>query len=340
MVSEREKRLVFISHASANFSLADEIRTLLEARGIPCWIAPRDILGSKAYFEEIVHGIKECAVTLLLLTDEANNSEAVAREIERAFAYQKPILPLRLKRIKPSAKLEFIVASCQWVDVFDTPLKRRIEQVVNIVKAIETGTPPPTPAPEKKTLLGRLERSLEQTLRHKLLAALAALILLAAIGVAAWSSIQTVATQNAQMQALVDMDPLALGLVRLNSIVPGDSPGTDKSRATAAVYLNAKGTSFADIGLHASISTANSSEKTIDLSPLVKSGGFSGAQVISFDVPKEVSGIKFCMTAIHPSFRKIYTARWSFSTKYSGAGILITPDVEPKLMAGEVTQCS
>jgi hypothetical protein len=190
MAAEQDKRLVFISHASANFSLADEIRALLEDRGIPCWIAPRDILGTRAYFEEIVHGIKECAVTLLLLTDEANQSEAVAREIERSFAYQKPILPLRLKRIKPSAKLEFIVASCQWVDAFDTPLKRRIEQVVNIVRAVEQGTPPPAPAPEQKTWSGSLERSLEQSLRHKMLSSVVAFLLLAMIGLASWSGIQ------------------------------------------------------------------------------------------------------------------------------------------------------
>lgn len=336
---DNNKKLVFISHASSNFKLADEIRELLEIRGIPCWIAPRDIPGTQTYFEEIILGIKECAVTLLLLTDESNKSEAVAREIERSFAYQKPILPLRLKSIKPSAKLEFIVSSCQWVDAFDTPLKRRIEQVVNIVSAIEKGATPPTPVPEQKTLAGSLERKLEQMLRHKVLSAVGAFILLTTIGVASWSSIHAITVQKDRELALVNMDPSTLGLVKLNSISSGEGE-VDSLRVSAAVYLNAKGSSFADINLQASAITANSPEKNIDLTPLVRSGGFSGAQVISFDVPKESARISVCMSAMHPTFHEIYTARWSYRINHAGAEIRIAPDLEPKLIPGQITQCN
>jgi TPR repeat protein len=35
--------LVFISHASADRKLADAICVALELRGIPCWIATRDV---------------------------------------------------------------------------------------------------------------------------------------------------------------------------------------------------------------------------------------------------------------------------------------------------------
>lgn len=334
-----KKKVVFISHASANFALADEIRELLEVRGIPCWIAPRDIPGTQTYFEEIVHGIKECAVTLLLLTDEANKSEAVAREIERSFAYQKPILPLRLKSIKPSAKLEFIVASCQWVDAFDTPLKRRIEQVVNIVRAIEKGQTPPTPAPEQKTLAGSLERKLEQILRHKVLSAVGAFIVLATVGLASWNSIHAVTVQKDREQALVNMDPSTLGLVKLNSISPNDGT-TDTLRVSSAVYLNAKGTSFADINLSALTFNANSVGKNLDLNPLVRSGGFSGAQVISFDIPKDSVRMSVCMAAMHPTFHEFYTARWSYRIDNAGADIRISPDMEPKLIPGQITQCN
>ena len=34
---------VFISHATEDQATAAEVCALLEARGIPCWIAPRDV---------------------------------------------------------------------------------------------------------------------------------------------------------------------------------------------------------------------------------------------------------------------------------------------------------
>jgi len=338
MTTEIKNRVVFISHASANFALADEIRELLEVRGIPCWIAPRDIPGTQTYFEEIVHGIKECAVTLLLLTDESNKSEAVAREIERSFAYQKPILPLRLKSIKPSSKLEFIVASCQWVDAFDTPLKRRIEQVVNIVRAIEKGQTPPTPEPEQKTFAGSLERKLEQILRHKVLSAVAAFMLLMAIGLTTWSGLHEITSQKDREQVLINMDPSAIGLIKLNSVSPNDG-GVGTSRVAAAIYLNAKGVSFGDINLYALAISPSLIGKNLDLTSLVSSGGFSGAQVISFDIPRDSDRLSLCMSAMHPTYNKVYTARWTYRLDNSGAEVRIVPDSEPKLTPGRVTQC-
>ena len=62
------KRSVFISHASKNFKVADNIRDILETRGVSCWIAPRDIQPGQQYGASIVDGISASSVFLLLLT--------------------------------------------------------------------------------------------------------------------------------------------------------------------------------------------------------------------------------------------------------------------------------
>lgn len=173
------KRSVFVSHASKNFKIADEVRALLEERGISCWIAPRDIPPGGKYGTAIVDAIADCTVVVLLLTDEANQSSAVENEIERAFGNQKTIIPIRLRDIKPSKGLEFFVSNAQWVDAFVSPLKGRIEQIVNIVHAIELDKPAPAVQPEVPTLLGRAERQLERALRHKVLSASVAFGILA-----------------------------------------------------------------------------------------------------------------------------------------------------------------
>ena len=167
--SSKTKRSVFISHASKNFKVADSIRSILEERGVSCWIAPRDIQAGKQYGTSIIDGISNSTVFLLLLTEESNLSVAVQNEVERAFGYQKTIIPVRISNVKPGKEIEFFVSNAQWVDAIYQPLKRRMDEVAAIVQAIEMSAKPQPVQPEKKTLLGIAERVLEGMFRHKTL---------------------------------------------------------------------------------------------------------------------------------------------------------------------------
>jgi TIR domain len=58
---------VFISHSSADKRAADAACALLEARGIKCWIAPRDIRPGSDWGESIITAIEQARIMLLLL---------------------------------------------------------------------------------------------------------------------------------------------------------------------------------------------------------------------------------------------------------------------------------
>ena len=49
---------IFISHASEDAAVADKIVAYLEARGVPCWIASRDIPPRAIYADAIVEGMQ------------------------------------------------------------------------------------------------------------------------------------------------------------------------------------------------------------------------------------------------------------------------------------------
>jgi TIR domain len=69
---------VFISYASPNKDVADAVCAALEAAGVKCWIAPRDMISGN-YAETIVHTIREARVMVLVLSAEANDSAHVLR---------------------------------------------------------------------------------------------------------------------------------------------------------------------------------------------------------------------------------------------------------------------
>ena len=84
---------VFISYASKNKQLADALCHTLEQHRISCWIAPRDVLPGEPYAREIIRGIRDCQIIVLIYTNDSNASEHVLNEIDKAFNYGKVIIP-------------------------------------------------------------------------------------------------------------------------------------------------------------------------------------------------------------------------------------------------------
>lgn len=199
------RKSVFISHSSKDFAIADDLRERLEAKGVSCWIAPRDIPPGTAYYAQISPAVEQCSALFLLLSQAANKSGMVAREVHAALEAQKPIIPLRIRNVRPDHELKYLTSPLQWVDVFESPLADRVSYFVSIVHAIEAGSAYPPPATPRRTVAARAERLLEQVLRHKLLAATASVLLLAGLGTAGiilqQSTRATVVVAAQQMQS-------------------------------------------------------------------------------------------------------------------------------------------
>jgi hypothetical protein len=139
---------VFISYSSKNKAEADAVCVALEAAGVECWIAPRDTEAG-AYGPSIIRAIKAARLCVLILSDAANASQHVLRELERAVNAKLPIVPLRLALVDLCDDMEYYIASQHWVDGFPGPPEAHIAELVARVKA-KLGTVPPPPVPAAK----------------------------------------------------------------------------------------------------------------------------------------------------------------------------------------------
>ena len=128
----------FISHAKGDQKRAREIAALLEARGLKCWIAPRDVRPGQSYGDEIIRGIEKSRAFILILSKGSNDSPFVAREVERAVSKRKPIFPIRIEEVEPSSALELFVSSTQWIDAFSGS-DSHVDSLANLL-AGEDGT--------------------------------------------------------------------------------------------------------------------------------------------------------------------------------------------------------
>ena len=127
---------VFICHSSQNKPIADAACAALESQRIPCWIAPRDILGGEEWGEAIINALSECQVVLLIFSLHANNSPQVRREIERAVHKQKVIVPFRIEDVMPSRAMEYALSNTHWLDAMTPPMERRLAELCDTISRI------------------------------------------------------------------------------------------------------------------------------------------------------------------------------------------------------------
>ena len=136
---------VFISYASKDKPKADAACAVLEARGIRCWIAPRDVLPGRPYGEAILDAIHGCRVMVLILSSNANQSLHIPKEVERAVSRGVTIVPLRIEDVTPGRSLDYFIGSVHWLDALTPPLEQHLE---NLAATVQRLLPEKSEAPE------------------------------------------------------------------------------------------------------------------------------------------------------------------------------------------------
>jgi hypothetical protein len=127
---------VFISYPHQDKVVADAACAKLEAEGIRCWIAPRDVAPGAEWAGAIVDAIDNCRVMILIFSYHANQSRQVYREVQRAFDGEKPVVPFRIENIVPQKSLAYYMGSVHWLDALTPPVERHLGKLVGSVLAL------------------------------------------------------------------------------------------------------------------------------------------------------------------------------------------------------------
>jgi TolB-like protein len=129
---------VFISHSTKDKIIANAVCEHLEAAGIDCWIAPRNIEAGADWTEGIMRGLARSQVFVLLFSGHANDSEHVRREVGKAFSLRLPVIPFRIEAIEPRGSFAYFLDSVQWLDATKPPLEPYFTVLTERVKWLLT----------------------------------------------------------------------------------------------------------------------------------------------------------------------------------------------------------
>jgi len=114
---------VFISYSTKDKQTADAICHVLEQNNLKCWIAPRNITSGRHYASEIVDGIREAKIIVLVFSKNSQESKYVRNEIDNAFSNNKPILSFKIDETIPKDDMEYYLKINHWLDAHPEPEK-------------------------------------------------------------------------------------------------------------------------------------------------------------------------------------------------------------------------
>ena len=144
-------RAVFVSYSQPDREAAFAVVASLEARGIECWIAPRDITPGAEWAAEVLDAIVGSRVMVLVFSASTNASPQVRREVERAVHRSVPVLTFRVADVMPSKSLEYFLSSQHWLDAFPAPLDahclRLVSYLAGFLRPAASQSAAPSPIP-------------------------------------------------------------------------------------------------------------------------------------------------------------------------------------------------
>src|SRR5579883_2427074 len=141
---------IFVSHSSKDKAIADAVCHHLEAAGLKCWIAPRDVPAGADWAETIVHAVDNCQVMVLVFSAASSESRQVKRELVNAANREKIIIPLRIDSTVLKDSFAFFLEDTHWLDAITPPIEQHLATLAARIKsllAVEAPVPPARSAP-------------------------------------------------------------------------------------------------------------------------------------------------------------------------------------------------
>jgi TolB-like protein len=132
-------RPVFVSYASQDVVVAHRICAALEAAGLRCWIAPRDVRAGEPYAAAIVEAINSCRMLVLVLTQSAVDSPHVLREVERASSKKRSVLSIRLDAANLPPELEYFLSANHWLEASSGTIESVFPALIESVRGRDAG---------------------------------------------------------------------------------------------------------------------------------------------------------------------------------------------------------
>ena len=145
---------VFISYSTQDKSVSDAVCNHLEAGGVRCWYAPRDVGPGSIWQEALMNAIQTAKIFLLIYSKDYNKSSQVLNELTAAVNAGCFIVPFRIDQSSMGNAFAYYLNSVHWLDAVNPPTEQQIEalytHICTILQKPANPKTPHIPDPSKK----------------------------------------------------------------------------------------------------------------------------------------------------------------------------------------------
>ena len=137
-VSKKNAPEVFISYSSQNQDVADMLVDTAKSNGIDCWIASSSIEAG-SYAKQIVQGIKEARIFVVIVSESAILSPHVKNELDIATSRIKDgliIMPFKIDDAELDDECRYYLGRQEFFMGEKPPIEERINLFVNKIKKV------------------------------------------------------------------------------------------------------------------------------------------------------------------------------------------------------------
>src|SRR5947209_17724533 len=119
---------VFVSYATPDIGVAQEICNALATRQVGYWFAPESIRTGDSFVSSIMDGLPAVRVVALVLSRAATKSPWVKAEVVLATSAGIPVLPFRIEEFELPKEFRLLLALSQWQNAYAGPGDAQIER--------------------------------------------------------------------------------------------------------------------------------------------------------------------------------------------------------------------
>ena len=319
------RKRVFISHSSSDVELARSLCAHLEAKGIGCWIAPRDVTPSQPYAGEIVRGIESTDALILLASAQAITSSNVLNEVEQAHKNKKVIYTVLINKPQIGRDLDYYISRLHWIEL-GVSTEQLAETLAEVLRGRKRWDKVALGPSLRRTVLYRRD-----AFQGAALATLLVLVL-AGTGLYYW------------VNRSLNLNFRGLGQVKV-SAPPEDPPASASSafKIRAHVWLLAEGVRFSGLKLRTAAYQRDGSVNRSDHSAWPMPEQVGSVETIDFLLPQTTVRLTTCLSVPSPALHRLYRVTQVFDVKAGGTGeddqVMISPHAEAKVSVENLSPC-
>jgi TIR domain-containing protein len=129
---------VFISYSRRELPFVDVLLGALEDEGVEVWVDYHSLVPARPWLDQILEGIRQAEVFLLVVSKESMASTNVRSEYQYALEQKKRIILIIFEAVSLPPALQ----NCEWIDFHTSFSKKKMELLAQLDTPIQQSVPP------------------------------------------------------------------------------------------------------------------------------------------------------------------------------------------------------